>query len=87
MNLFIRAKLSDILPRTIHILEKIERDCDSFMTFAQNAPRVRVALRDDKDFYHTSHANIVYIDGNAVLHVINKATNFQLAKWLKDITV
>ena len=28
----------------------------------------------------------MYIDGQPVLHVINKATGFQAARWLKDIS-
>lgn len=41
---------------------------------------------DDKDFNRTIYADINYIDKKPILHVVDKASNFQSAKWFKNMS-
>ncbi|KAI0990859.1 hypothetical protein K3495_g17328, partial [Podosphaera aphanis] len=48
--------------------------------------RFKFTLRDDVDFNHSIYIDIMYIDGSPVLHVVDEATRFQAAKWLRNMT-
>jgi hypothetical protein len=43
-------------------------------------------LKDDIDFNYSIYVDIMYIDGQLVLHVVDEATRYQVARWLKDIS-
>lgn len=85
MKLLQRAELPDVGPETRKVLEKIERSCEPCQIYAQKPRRFKFTLREDKDFNHSIYADVFYIDGKPVLHVVDEATNFQAAKWLKDM--
>lgn len=54
--------------------------------YVQKPSGFKIKLRDDKEFNHTVHADIFYIDAKHILHAVNKATRFQSAPLLPEVT-
>ncbi|KHJ30188.1 hypothetical protein EV44_g3772 [Erysiphe necator] len=49
--------------------------------------RFKFNLKDlDLQFNHLILVDIMYIDNNPVLHIVDEATNFQAARWLKNFS-
>jgi hypothetical protein len=48
--------------------------------------RFKFTLKDDREFNWCIVINIIYLDSKPVLYVVDKATTFQAAKFLKDIS-
>lgn len=86
MKLLQSSEIFDIGPDTKHVLEDIERKFDPCQTYPQKLRRFKFLLRDDKEFNHSIYADMFYIDGKSVPHVVDEAINFQSAKWLKYMT-
>ncbi|EED11958.1 hypothetical protein TSTA_000360 [Talaromyces stipitatus ATCC 10500] len=54
----------------------------------QQAPRrFKFTLTDDQEFNFKIVVDVMYLDGEPVLHVVDSATSFQAAKFLKSLTV
>jgi hypothetical protein len=49
--------------------------------------RFKFTLRDDYNFNFEVIINIIYLNGKPVLQIIDAATSFQTARFLKDILV
>jgi hypothetical protein len=49
--------------------------------------RFKFTLRDDYNFNFEIIINIIYLNGKPVLQIIDAATSFQTARFLKDILV
>ena len=47
----------------------------------------RVDLREDVNFNHSIIANVMFIEGSPVLHIVDEGTRYQAARWLKDMSV
>ena len=47
--------------------------------------RFKFTLRDDYDFNYSVVVDIMYLDGKLVLQVVDSATTFQAARFLKDM--
>lgn len=45
-----------------------------------------VTLREVKNIRQTVFANNIYLEGKAVFHAVDEATNFKSASWLFDLT-
>jgi hypothetical protein len=71
--------------KTLHQLNKFCAHCQKH---GKSPSRFKFTLRDneDVDFNYSIYVDIMYIDGQPVLHVIDEATRFQAARWLKDIS-
>ena len=50
--------------------------------------RFKFTIKNDQDcrFNHTVIVDVMYIQGNPVLHVVDEATRFQAARWLPSIS-
>lgn len=68
------------------ILEKIGKNCDKCQKHANAPMRFKFTLRDDVDFNHSIYIDIMYISGSPLLHVVDEATRFQAAKWLRNMS-
>jgi hypothetical protein len=52
-----------------------------------NAPgRFKFTLRDDLEFNYQVLVDVMFIDGKPILHVIDAATSFQAARFLRNMT-
>src|SRR5579871_1486997 len=82
--------------RLHHILERSGRDadkktidhltkfCDQCQRHGKAPTRFKFNLREDIDFNHSIIVDIMYIDNQPILHVVDEATRFQAARWLKN---
>lgn len=85
-NLLKRSEVSNVNAATRKTLQQIEKSCGPCQEYAQRPRRFKFTLRDDVDFNHTVYADIFYIDGQPILHVVDEATRFQAARWLSRVT-
>jgi hypothetical protein len=69
-------------------LHQLNKFCAHCQKHGKSPGRFKFTLRDneDVDFNHSIYVDIMYIDGQPVLHIIDEATRFQAARWLKDIS-
>ena len=89
-------RLADILDRAGEsndgdsvVLEKITRGCHQCQLHAKAPSRFKFRIRDtDPDFEFNAEIiiDIFYLDGHPVLHVVDSATAFQAAKFIKDMS-
>lgn len=86
MKLLERSGLEQIDSDTRCTLSNIERTCERCQRYAQKPRRFKFTLREDKDFNHTVYADVFYIEGKPILHVVDEVTYFQSARWLKDMS-
>jgi hypothetical protein len=47
--------------------------------------RFKITLKDDHEFNYLITINVMYLDGKPVLQVVNSATAFEAARFLKDM--
>ncbi|MDB5910367.1 MAG: polyprotein [Massilia sp.] len=74
-------------PVEIKALEFLTKVCHQCQMNAQRPTRFKFTLRDDCEFNYELIIDIMYLDGNKpVLHVVDTATAFNAARFLKDIT-
>ena len=86
-NLLRRARPDEVDHDTRKTLEAIVRHCQACQLYAQKPHRFKFSLRDnDVDFNHSIYVDILYIDGRPMLHVVDEATNYQAARWLRSGT-
>jgi hypothetical protein len=78
-----RSGHDDIDKKALHRLNKFCAHCQKY---GKSPGRFKFTLRDDIDFNYSIYVDIMYIDGQPVLHVIDEATRFQAARWLRDIS-
>jgi hypothetical protein len=67
-------------------LERLTRYCDACQKNAQSPDRFKFTIRDDVAFNHSVYINVMYIDGDPLLHVVDEATRFYAARWLNDVS-
>ncbi|KHJ30070.1 hypothetical protein EV44_g3856 [Erysiphe necator] len=84
VNLLDKAGHED--PQHRRLLENINKHCDKCQKYAGAPMRFKFTLRDDVDFNHSIFVDVMYIDGSPILHVVDEATRFQAAKWLKNMS-
>ena len=78
-----RAGYEDVEKVTIDKLTKFCHQCQMHST----APgRFKFTLNDDMEFNFQILVDIMFIDGKPILHVIDAATSFQAARFLRDMT-
>jgi hypothetical protein len=54
---------------------------------AARPARFKFTLHDDCEFNHEISVDIMYLDGNRpTLHIVDTATSFNAARFLRDIT-
>ncbi|OXV09105.1 hypothetical protein Egran_03132, partial [Elaphomyces granulatus] len=90
-------RFADLLHRSDHdidrkAIERLTKHCTMCQKYGGSPRRFKFTLRDpDLQFNHTIIVDIMYIDPgnsgrNPVLHIVDEATRFQAARWLKDIS-
>ena len=68
-------------------LEYLTKFCDQCQKNGKSPGRFKFVLKDDTiDFNHTILIDVMYIDGSPVLHIVDNATRFQAARWLKNLS-
>jgi transposase InsO family protein len=71
----------------ISAVEFLHRVCHQCQMNAPSPARFKFTLRDDYEFNYEVMIDIMYLEGNLpVLHVVDTATAFNAAKFLKDIS-
>jgi hypothetical protein len=80
-----RAGHDDIHRNTIDYITKY---CDHCQRHGKSPGRFKFTLRTDQDpvFNYSIFVDIIYIDGDPVLHVVDEATRFQAARWLRNLS-
>jgi hypothetical protein len=78
-------KLHDLLEQASHdvkksVLKKLSKFCIFCQKHEKSSERFKFILRDDVNFNFSIIVNIMYIENNFILHVIDEATRFQVAK-------
>ena len=85
-------KLQKLLVRAGHnidtkALKHIQKFCHHCQIYSQSPSHFRFMVCDDVSFNHSIIIDIIYINGKPVLHIIDKATHFNTACWLENISV
>jgi hypothetical protein len=80
-----RAGYDSVNKKSIELITKYCLHCQKHGKFPG---RFKFTLRtgDDTIFNYSIYVDVMYIDGNPILHVIDEATRFQAAKWLRDLS-
>ncbi|KAI0994279.1 hypothetical protein K3495_g13903, partial [Podosphaera aphanis] len=78
-----RAGHQDIEHKAIEHLTKV---CHHCQMNAKSPGRFRFTLKDDCEFNYSVVIDVLYLDGRPVLQVVDEATAFQAARFLKDMT-
>lgn len=84
INVLRRADPSNVDENTRTILKKIAAQCRQCQFHTQRPRRFKFSLRAEKDFNKVVYIDIVTIDKKPVLHVVDEATRYQAAKWLRN---
>jgi hypothetical protein len=87
-------RLYSLLERSGHaedvdkrLLQRLTRLCEHCQKHGKSPGRFKFTLRDkDIDFNHSIFVDIMYIDHQPVLHIIDEATRYQAARFMKDMT-
>ncbi|EED18931.1 hypothetical protein TSTA_126390 [Talaromyces stipitatus ATCC 10500] len=67
-------------------LAEIEKYCHHYQMNQQAPRRFKFTLTDDCEFNYEIVVDIMYLDGKPVLHVVDWATSFQAARFLKSLS-
>ncbi|KAL5903019.1 hypothetical protein ACKVV7_011560 [Pyricularia oryzae] len=68
------------------ILEKITKICHQCQTHDPAPQRFKFSIKDECEFNYEVILDVLWLDGKPVLHVIDSATGFQAATFLKDMS-
>ena len=84
-------RLSDLLLRAGHdvevkMIEHLTKYCHQCQMNNKAPGRFKFTLKDDLDFNFEIIVDVMYLDGKPVLHIVDTATAFQAARFLKDMS-
>ena len=60
--------------------------CYYYQVYNRSLNRFKFILKDDIDFNHSVYADVYWIDGKLVLHVVDELTSFQAACFVKSLS-
>ena len=85
------TRLHRLLTRAGHdtdvdTIKQIRKFCDQCQRHSKSPGRFRFTLRDDVEFNHSIIVDIMYIDGQPVLHVVDEATRYNAARWIGNVS-
>jgi transposase InsO family protein len=86
-NLLRRARIEDLPADTRSTLDQIVHECGTCQKRAPRPMNFRIRIPDDVVFNRRVLADIMYIHGKPVLHVIDAGTAFQSARFLEKVDV
>ena len=83
-------RLARILNRAGHEVEsgaikKLTTHCHQCQMNGKSPGRFKFSLKDDRNFNYEVIVDILYLDSKPVLQVVDEATSFQAARFLKDM--
>eukprot|EP00171_Calliarthron_tuberculosum_P022726 IDg22726t1 len=82
-----RAKPEEVDSSTRAMLQEINSKCKECQFLAPKPYVVKVAVpREDLIFNSEVVVDIMYIEGRPVLHLVDRATHYQAARFLNDIS-
>ena len=82
-----RARPNEVNESTRIAIEQLTKDCDPCSRNAAKPKRFKLTTgSEDSRFNHVVAADIMYIDGKPILHVVDEATHFASATWLRRVT-
>ena len=88
MNLLKRSKLKDVDRNTRKMLEEIAQSCETCTTFSRPPERFRVTSPPDQIIFNEEVAlDLMWLEGKAILHVVDCHTHFNSASALKGHSV
>ncbi|CAD6501641.1 BgTH12-01891 [Blumeria graminis f. sp. triticale] len=67
-------------------LEAITRFCKHCQKYGKLPGQFKFTLKEDVQFNYCIFADVMYIDGNPLLHIIDEGTRFQAGRWLKNMS-
>ena len=69
-------------------LEHLTKYCSECQKHGKSPGRFKFTLRTNEDlvFNFCIIVDIMYIEGNPLLHIIDQATRFQAARWLRNLS-
>jgi hypothetical protein len=68
-------------------IEKLTKFCALCQKHGKSPGRFKFKLPDDSiDFNHSIYVDIMYIDNMPILHIIDEATRFSAARFLRDVS-
>ena len=70
----------------VDVLKEIAKFCHQCQMNSKAPGRYKITLKDDHEFNYSIIIDVVYLDGRPVLHVVDSATSFNAARWLKDMS-
>jgi hypothetical protein len=70
----------------ISVLENLQKFCHLCQTHGQAPRRFKFAITDECDFNYEVIIDVVHLKGRNALHVIDSATSFQAATFLKSMS-
>jgi hypothetical protein len=85
-------RLHTLLKRAGHdvekkAIEKLTKFCSFCQKYGKSPGRFKFRLADDTlDFNHSIYVDIMYIDGMPIIHVIDEATRFSAARFLRNVS-
>ena len=84
-------RLQRVLERAGHdidsdVLQHLTKFCKHCQKHGKSPGRFRFTLRDDVEFNYSIFIDIMYIDGQPLLHIVDEGTRFQNGKWLRNIS-
>ena len=84
-------RLANVLNRAGHdvntsLLKEISRICHQCQMNGKAPGRFRFTLKDDHEFNFSVLVDVMYLDGSPVLQVVDSATAFGAARFLKDMS-
>jgi hypothetical protein len=84
-------RLQRVLERAGHdinqqVLKHLTKYCTYCQKHGASPGRFRFTLRDDAEFNYCIYVDVMYINGNPVLHIIDEASRYQAGRWLKNIS-
>ena len=85
------GRLYRILTRAGHhtrhdILARLTKFCAECQLHGKSPGRFKFTLKEDRDFNHSVYMDVLFIDGKPVLQVVDEATVFQAARFLKSMS-
>ena len=80
-----RAKNEDAVPEALQRLKNVAAACDVCQHLAKEPGRFRAALPEgDVTFNRVVLIDLMFLNGRAVLHIVDKDTLFSAATFLRD---
>jgi hypothetical protein len=86
-------KLHSLLERSDHdvkksVIKKLIKFCIFCQKYAKFSERFKFTLKNENvNFNYSIIVDVMYIENSLILHVVDDATRFQIAKWFQNISV